>query len=519
MSTKPFRIEDVTSGTLVSFGGYADTPYIVGQDGESPYTNINSAIGAAVAAYDLDLKAKVVYVKPGTYIEDLTFYPNIAVIGSKPFASDISKFINGNSPLPAGKVALINGTKIEGFHNFSGRYGTYIIENILFIPNMSSENWERALLDIEATDPDSKFEINNCYFYNSATLQGESGYGGNTGSPLIHFRNPNSTSRDRYSFNNCLFYSDTNLDDTSIFYFAGGERRELNLNRCVFYNPVANGSVCVNFDDVNDEYDKSVNAKDCIFYNINIKIAETYGSISVCFRDSYLYNEVSDLFTVSNPVTLEIINCEINVTGGGKVTTGAVPTYFDTTGTIYRNGNSDTNFYLVDKVYKNISNPRTSYFSYISGDTQTADAINTPQAISVSDYLNFRYRAIVLPNSEDPPRYTKIKFQEIGVYNLQFSLQLDRTSGSGTDTVDIFLRKNGDTSIPYSNTKVTVSGSANNAKMVPAWNFFINHVDENDYYELMWTTTNTNILLLAEAANGIHPETPSVILTANKIYS
>jgi len=517
MPVSPFRTLDL-AGNTISISGYVDTPYIVGQDGESPYTSIGTAITAAKAAHDLDLKAKVVHVKPGIYTEDLTFYPYIAVIGSKPFVPDIGKFINGNFPLIQGKAAKINGTKIEGFHNFANQFGYYSVENILFIPNMGSNNYEKPLLDIGGSGGDSKFEINNCYFYSSQDIEGPHGAASETGRALIEFTNPANTYEDDYNFNNCLFYSDTNTVDTSIFYFAGDLNTRLNFNQCVFFNP--NQSVSINFDDINDEYDKSVHVKDSIFYNINIKIGETHGSISVCFRDSYLHNEQSDLFTLASLVgALEVINCEINVIGGGKVVTGTVPAYFDSTGTIYRNGIYDSNFFLVDQVYNNKSNPRTSYFSYISGDTQTADAIDTPKAISVSDYINFNHRASVIPNNESPARYTRIKFQEIGFYNLQFSLQLDRTTGSGTETVNIFLRKNGDTAVPYSNTKVTVSGNSNNAKIVPAWNFFISHESENDYYELMWTTSSTDIVILAVAANGDIPATPSVILTANKIHS
>jgi hypothetical protein len=102
-----------------------------------------------------------------------------------------------------------------------------------------------------------------------------------------------------------------------------------------------------------------------------------------------------------------------------------------------------------------------------------------------------------------------------GVYNVQFSAQLDRISGSGTDTIDIFFRKNG-TSIPNSNTKITMSGNANACKTVASWNFMVD-MSTNDYVEIMWSTTSTNIQLIYAAANGIHPATPSIIATINKI--
>jgi len=35
--------------------------------------------------------------------------------------------------------------------------------------------------------------------------------------------------------------------------------------------------------------------------------------------------------------------------------------------------------------------------------------------------------------------------------------------------------------------------------------------------QLMWSTTSTAIQIVTAAATGVHPETPSVILTVNKV--
>ena len=73
---------------------------------------------------------------------------------------------------------------------------------------------------------------------------------------------------------------------------------------------------------------------------------------------------------------------------------------------------------------------------------------------------------------------TQVKTLNTGVYNFQFSAQLNHTTG-GLAVVTIWLRKNG-IDIPATSTDVTIEG--NNTKIVPAWNFLINAVAD-DYFE------------------------------------
>jgi hypothetical protein len=112
---------------------------------------------------------------------------------------------------------------------------------------------------------------------------------------------------------------------------------------------------------------------------------------------------------------------------------------------------------------------------------------------------------------------SRLTFAYAGVYDIQFSAQADRVSGSGTDTVDIWFRKNG-TDIADSNTVITVSGGAAAAKTVAAWNYMV-ELNANDYIELMWRTSDTRLELIADAAgtNPTRPAIPSIILTASQV--
>jgi hypothetical protein len=110
------------------------------------------------------------------------------------------------------------------------------------------------------------------------------------------------------------------------------------------------------------------------------------------------------------------------------------------------------------------------------------------------------------------PFNTYIKTQNAGVYNIQFSAQVDKTD-SGADEIVIWLRKNG---IDLTDTATTLTLSGNNDKQVAAWNWFVNSA-ANDYYQIIWISADTNLRLLAEAISGTHPGIPSVIVTANRV--
>ena len=102
-----------------------------------------------------------------------------------------------------------------------------------------------------------------------------------------------------------------------------------------------------------------------------------------------------------------------------------------------------------------------------------------------------------------------------GTYNIQFSTQVDRVTGSGTDVVYIWLKKNG-SNVSNSATVVTISGAAAAAKTVPAWNWVVN-ANEGDYFELVWQTPDPTIQLTAASATGNIPAIPSVIATVTQV--
>lgn len=155
----------------------------------------------------------------------------------------------------------------------------------------------------------------------------------------------------------------------------------------------------------------------------------------------------------------------------------------------------------------------TGYYGAFEDNTiQTAVAINTPYAMKfgITDLSN----GVTIVS--DGSNLTRVTIANTGIYNIQFSAQFDRTN-SGTDSVDIWLRKNG-VDVPGSGGKIVLSGSATASQIIATWNYVLNVVG-GDYYQLMWSTPDTHVRLLYEAAQTspfAHPIIPSVILTVTQ---
>lgn len=102
----------------------------------------------------------------------------------------------------------------------------------------------------------------------------------------------------------------------------------------------------------------------------------------------------------------------------------------------------------------------------------------------------------------------RVYVTQTGVYNIQFSAQLDKTGG-GASAVYIWIRVNGQ-NVAHSATKVVIDGP--NSEIVAAWNWVLT-LKANDYIELAWESSDTDVILAAVAATGNIPEIPSVIIT------
>lgn len=157
---------------------------------------------------------------------------------------------------------------------------------------------------------------------------------------------------------------------------------------------------------------------------------------------------------------------------------------------------------LTNKV--NAPTPHASYYDTTTQTNPVANAVNLFTYNSVeSEYQVTRG----VPTS-------KIFFTNTGLYNIQFSAQLDKTGGSAS-SVFIWPRING-VNVPNSATKIVIDGP--NAEVVPAWNFVL-VVAAGDYFELAWESSDTDVVIAAAAAASNYPAIPSVILTVTWVSS
>lgn len=149
----------------------------------------------------------------------------------------------------------------------------------------------------------------------------------------------------------------------------------------------------------------------------------------------------------------------------------------------------------------NISGISTGYYgNFFDTTTQNAIGINTyqPVTINTTDISN----QVSIANS------SHIVIANSGIYNIQFSLQIDKSQGSQAH-VYIWLKKNG-VDVPNSASEVSVQGTL--SETIAAWNFVVAS-NANDYYELMWSATDSHIRLKAVGASAVVPAIPSVIVS------
>ena len=149
--------------------------------------------------------------------------------------------------------------------------------------------------------------------------------------------------------------------------------------------------------------------------------------------------------------------------------------------------------------------PILHYGSFYDTTTQTAAAVNTAYAMSFNSTAESNGVSIGSPTS-------RVYVSQDGVYNIQFSVQIDKTSGA-TGNVYIWLDLNG-TSVTESGGTVAVQGTS--ARTIASWNYVIS-LDAGQYIRMMWSTDDTGIRLLHNTAVSPCPAIPSVILTVTQV--
>ena len=149
----------------------------------------------------------------------------------------------------------------------------------------------------------------------------------------------------------------------------------------------------------------------------------------------------------------------------------------------------------------NVSGIVTGYYgNFFDTTTQTIVGVSTHQPVTLN--------TTDLSNQVSIANSSHIVIANSGIYNIQFSLQIDKVTAAGAH-IYIWLRKNG-LDVPNSATELAVQGTF--SEVVAAWNFVVSS-NANDYYELIISATDIHIRLKAASASGVVPAIPSVIVS------
>jgi len=153
--------------------------------------------------------------------------------------------------------------------------------------------------------------------------------------------------------------------------------------------------------------------------------------------------------------------------------------------------------------------PTRYYGSFTSNVTQTNPVANVARAFS-ADTTEINNGVILSAN-------TRFVVQNAGVYNIQFSAQLQQLNNADS-AISIWFRKSG-TDIPKSNTELSIDKNQGGAsKLVAAWNI-VESFTANQYIEIMWSSPDTGMEILWQntQTGPTRPSTPSLIVTLTQV--
>ena len=153
--------------------------------------------------------------------------------------------------------------------------------------------------------------------------------------------------------------------------------------------------------------------------------------------------------------------------------------------------------------------PTRYYGSFTSNVTQTNPVASVARAFS-ADTTEINNGVILSAN-------TRFVVQNAGVYNIQFSAQLQQINNADS-AISIWFRKNG-TDIPRSNTELSIDKNQGGAsKLVAAWNV-VESFTANQYIEIMWSSPDTGMEILYQGTQTgpTRPSTPSLIVTLTQV--
>lgn len=206
-------IWSVLGGSVIN-GGFPITSFVVGPLGEAGYQTIQSALDAAN-----EVGGGMVYLQPGTFTEDLTFFDNTQLV-SVGYEDAGQTILTGvHTPPLSGSIAIrgiqLNSPSSLFFSTAAGSTNISITESTFGV----ADGWVFDLLNWTGT-----FNINNC----GSQLSTEDGVVNNTGGSDVFT-------------NNCQVGAGT----TRTFNTSGDVRLDLTFLNCP--GSISAGAIFINF--------------------------------------------------------------------------------------------------------------------------------------------------------------------------------------------------------------------------------------------------------------------------------
>jgi hypothetical protein len=151
------------------------------------------------------------------------------------------------------------------------------------------------------------------------------------------------------------------------------------------------------------------------------------------------------------------------------------------------------------------------YGSFYDTTTQTtAGNENLPMKLNTTDVAATSGFSIA---NDALGRPTRITTTETGIFNVQFSAQLHKTSGGGATQIYIWFAVNG---VDLADSATTLTLANNGDLLVAAWNYFV-PLTTGQYVEIKWRASAANIEIQRNTTLPSVPGIPSVIATIHRV--
>jgi hypothetical protein len=157
------------------------------------------------------------------------------------------------------------------------------------------------------------------------------------------------------------------------------------------------------------------------------------------------------------------------------------------------------------------SSGTTAYGQFSSNATQTVASANTEYRFTFNS-TDFSNNVVLGTGASN----SRIIINKTGIYNIQFSAQVDKIAGGGTTASGyIWFKKNG-TAVPASAGFITLD---QNLQVVQSWNLLANVANVGDYYEMAYAASSTVFSFPTIAGNVTvgYPASPSIIVTVTPV--